>query len=151
VSFVWQASLPSAQSPNCFVGMAVRLCVVLSVRKFNYSFRQKCSIVQSSGLSFHQTAAYRLYYCLIPLRYPNPSNTSSLDNVNRSVILCVLRGREKVLSRGRGFVTNNNGFWIEWLDLLTPFPISLNQLRQLTINDCLRLAQFWLDYECLPV
>jgi hypothetical protein len=28
---------------------------------------------------------------------------------------------EYVLSRVRGSVTNNNGFWIGWLDLLTPF------------------------------
>jgi hypothetical protein len=37
------------------------------------------------------------------------------------------------------------GVWIGWLDLLTPsFTISLNynQLQQLTITDCLRLAQF---------
>jgi hypothetical protein len=26
-----------------------------------------------------------------------------------------------IFSRVRGFVTNNNGFWIRWLDLLTPF------------------------------
>jgi hypothetical protein len=46
----------------------------------------------------------------------------------------------------------NNGFWIVWLDLLTPFFIIIlnhNQLQQLTINDCLRLAPFWLDNDCL--
>jgi hypothetical protein len=40
-------------------------------------------------------------------------------------------------------MTNKNGFWIGWLDLLTPpFTISLNhnQLQQLTINDCLRFS-----------
>jgi hypothetical protein len=50
-------------------------------------------------------------------------------------------------------VTNNNGFGIGWLDLVTPsFTVSLNhtQLQQLTISDCLRHAPFWLDYECLP-
>jgi hypothetical protein len=50
-----------------------------------------------------------------------------------------------VLSRVRGSVTNSNGFRIGWLDLLThPFTITLNynQLQQLTINDCLRLAPF---------
>jgi hypothetical protein len=51
-------------------------------------------------------------------------------------------------------VTNNNGLWIGWLYLLTStFTISLNhnQLRQLTINDCLRLAPFWLDHGWLPL
>jgi hypothetical protein len=36
-------------------------------------------------------------------------------------------------------VTNNNGFWIGWLDLLA---LLYNQLWQLTINDSLRLAPF---------
>jgi hypothetical protein len=42
-------------------------------------------------------------------------------------------------------VTNNNGYWIGWLDLLTPsFTIALNhnQLQQLIINYRLRLAPF---------
>jgi hypothetical protein len=42
-------------------------------------------------------------------------------------------------------VTENNGFWVGWLDLLTPsFAVTLNynQLYQITINDCLRLAPF---------
>jgi hypothetical protein len=42
-------------------------------------------------------------------------------------------------------VTNNNVFWIGWLDLLIPsFTVSLNhnQLQQLTIRYCLRLAPF---------
>jgi hypothetical protein len=41
------------------------------------------------------------------------------------------------LSRVRGSMTNNNGFWIGWLDLLTPsfiFTLSYSQLQQLTIN-----------------
>jgi hypothetical protein len=51
------------------------------------------------------------------------------------------------MSRVRGSVTNNNGFWIGWLDLLTPsFTVTLrpnyNQLLQLTIDDCLRLVPF---------
>jgi hypothetical protein len=41
----------------------------------------------------------------------------------------------------RGYVTNNNGFWIRWLDFLALLYNS-NQLRQLTINDCLRLTPF---------
>jgi hypothetical protein len=44
-----------------------------------------------------------------------------------------------------GCMTSNNGFWIGWLDLLTPsFTITLNynHLIQLTVNDCLRLAPF---------
>jgi hypothetical protein len=51
----------------------------------------------------------------------------------------------KILSRVRGSVTDHNGFWIGWLDLLTPsFTITLNynNLQWLTINDCLRLALF---------
>jgi hypothetical protein len=38
-------------------------------------------------------------------------------------------------------VTNNNGFWIRWLDLLALL-YNYSQLWQLTINDCLRLAPF---------
>jgi hypothetical protein len=43
-----------------------------------------------------------------------------------------------IWSRVRGSTTNDNGFWIGWLDVLAP---SL-QLQQLTINTCLRLAPF---------
>jgi hypothetical protein len=42
-------------------------------------------------------------------------------------------------------MTNNNGFWIGWLDLLTPsstVTLNYNQLQQLTIDDCLRLSPF---------
>jgi hypothetical protein len=56
------------------------------------------------------------------------------------------------LSHVYGSVTSNNGFWIGRLVLLTPSFIVLlncNQLQQLTINDCLRLSPFWLDYDCL--
>jgi hypothetical protein len=56
------------------------------------------------------------------------------------------------LSRVRGPVTHNNEFWIGRLDLLTPsFAASLkqNQLQQLTINGCLRLTPFWLEYDSL--
>jgi hypothetical protein len=38
-------------------------------------------------------------------------------------------------------VTNNNGFWIRLLDLLALL-YNYNQLQQLTVNDCLRLALF---------
>jgi hypothetical protein len=38
-------------------------------------------------------------------------------------------------------VTNNNGFWIQWLDLFTLL-YNYNQLWQLTLNDCRRLAPF---------
>jgi hypothetical protein len=37
-------------------------------------------------------------------------------------------------------LTNNNGFWIRWLDLLTLL-YNYNQLWQLSINDCL-----WLNW-----
>jgi hypothetical protein len=50
-----------------------------------------------------------------------------------------------ILSRVRVSVTNNNGFWIGWLDLLTPFVIITliySWLWQLTTNGCLRLAPF---------
>jgi hypothetical protein len=44
-------------------------------------------------------------------------------------------------------MTSNNGFCIWWLYLLTPFFFTVtlkhNQLQQLTVNDCLRLAQFF--------
>jgi hypothetical protein len=57
-----------------------------------------------------------------------------------------------ILLHVRGSVTNSNGFWIGWFDLLTPsFTISLNynQLQQLTIEDCLPSLHSLLDYECL--
>jgi hypothetical protein len=38
-------------------------------------------------------------------------------------------------------VTNNNGFWIGWLDLLALL-YNYNQLWRFAINDCLRLAPF---------
>jgi hypothetical protein len=50
-----------------------------------------------------------------------------------------------ILSCVRGSVTNNNGFWIGWLDLLALLLQSLLitiALQQLTISDCLRLAPF---------
>jgi hypothetical protein len=50
-----------------------------------------------------------------------------------------------ILSPVRGSMMNNNGFWIGWLDLLTPsctITLNYNQLQQLKINDCLRLAPF---------
>jgi hypothetical protein len=51
-----------------------------------------------------------------------------------------------------GSVTNNNGAWIAWLDLLTPsFTISFNhnQLQPFIINYCVRLAPLWLNYVCI--
>jgi hypothetical protein len=48
-------------------------------------------------------------------------------------------------SRVRGFMTNNNGFWIGWLELVTPsftFALNYNHLTQVTINNCLRLLPF---------
>jgi hypothetical protein len=50
-----------------------------------------------------------------------------------------------ILSRFYGCVTNNNGFRIGWLDLLTPsctVSLNPNQLEMLTINDCLNLSPF---------
>jgi hypothetical protein len=51
-----------------------------------------------------------------------------------------------ILSRVRGSMTNNNGFWIDWLiafpDTLFTITLYYNQLWRLTINDCLRLASF---------
>jgi hypothetical protein len=38
-------------------------------------------------------------------------------------------------------VANNRGFWIGWLDLLTP-SCTISQLQELAINDCLELAPF---------
>jgi hypothetical protein len=46
-----------------------------------------------------------------------------------------------LLSRIRGCVTNNNGFWIWWLGLLAVL-YNYTQLWHLSINDCLRLALF---------
>jgi hypothetical protein len=49
--------------------------------------------------------------------------------------------RLKILARVWVSVTNNNGFWIWWLGLLALL-YNYNQLWQLTISDCLRLAPF---------
>jgi hypothetical protein len=46
-----------------------------------------------------------------------------------------------ILSCMGSLITNNNRFWIGRLDVLT-LVYSNNQLQQLTINDCLRLAPF---------
>jgi hypothetical protein len=57
--------------------------------------------------------------------------------VNTKFCCCSSHYHQTVLLRVRSSVTNNNWFWIGWLDLLTPsFTISLNhnQLEQLTIN-----------------
>jgi hypothetical protein len=48
----------------------------------------------------------------------------------------------KILSYVLVSVTNNNGFWIGWLDLLALL-YNYNQLQQLKINDWLRLASFF--------
>jgi hypothetical protein len=53
--------------------------------------------------------------------------------------------KQYILSRVYGSVTNNNGFWIGWLDLLPPsctISLNHNQLQKLTINYCLRFASF---------
>jgi hypothetical protein len=58
-----------------------------------------------------------------------------------------------LLSRVYGFVTNNNGFWTGWLELLTisfTFSLNHNQLQQLTINDCPRLAPFSFSSPAFP-
>jgi hypothetical protein len=52
---------------------------------------------------------------------------------------------KKTLSHVRSSVTNNNGFWIVWLDSVMPsFTVSLNynQLQQLTINLLPRTCPF---------
>jgi hypothetical protein len=53
---------------------------------------------------------------------------------------CALLLYYTVTCKGVG-VTNNNGFWIWWLDLLALF-YNYTELRQLTINASLRLAPF---------
>jgi hypothetical protein len=45
------------------------------------------------------------------------------------------------MSRVRGSVTNNNGFWNAWLDLLALL-LQLQSIITAQINDCLRLAPF---------
>jgi hypothetical protein len=48
-----------------------------------------------------------------------------------------MKWTKKILSRVHDSVTNNNGFWIGWLDLLTPsFTITSNhnQLQEFTVN-----------------
>jgi hypothetical protein len=57
------------------------------------------------------------------------------------LLICIL------LSRVRGSVTNKNGFWIGWLNLLTPsFTITFNSSQSMPAYDSLHSL---LDYECL--
>jgi hypothetical protein len=64
-----------------------------------------------------------------------------------------------ILSRIYGSMTNNNGFWIWWLYLLTPScTISLNHnpLQQPIINSCLdslhsRSSFFWTELPALEI
>jgi hypothetical protein len=57
-----------------------------------------------------------------------------------------------IFSRGRGSVSNNNGFWIGWLDLLALLlqlhliTINYNSSQSMTPKDSLHS---FMDYECL--
>jgi hypothetical protein len=95
---------------------------------------------QKFSAPFRYTLAHQLRYIgslldsAISLGKYQPSMLSN-------IVLCV-----------RSFLTNNDGFRIGRLDLLTPsFAVILNydHLQQLTIYDCLRLAPFLTDYDCL--
>jgi hypothetical protein len=86
-----------------------------------------------------------LQYSLIPqLKHvcmPQTICVTILDMVRVFVI-----SKSTVLSHFQGFMMNNNGFWIGWLDLLTrsfTVPHNYNKLQQLTINDCLRFTPFF--------
>jgi hypothetical protein len=67
-----------------------------------------------------------------------------LDQIMESLLLlyillywwCIRPLLPSILSRIRGSVTDNNGFWIRWLDLLALL-YNYYQLWQLTINGCL--------------
>jgi hypothetical protein len=54
---------------------------------------------------------------------------------------CLAVYRVRILSRMRGSVTYNKGFWIGWFDLLAIL-YNYNQLWQLSNDGCLRLAPF---------
>jgi hypothetical protein len=75
--------------------------------------------------------------------YPKQEQDVSLETRVRYLGI----GPNNILLRVRGSVTNNNRFWIGWLDLFTAcFTITLNynQLEQLTIDDCLtRPIPYW--------
>jgi hypothetical protein len=70
------------------------------------------------------------------------SNGSKLNSSAYHLIyyhkFIVVTTSDTKMSLVRGSVTNNNGFRIGWFDLLA---LQLQFLRQLTINDCLRLAR----------
>jgi hypothetical protein len=50
-----------------------------------------------------------------------------------------------LLSWVYGSVTNNNGFWIGWFDLLTPSFIVILNHNQFTVTHNTSSAQFWSD------
>jgi hypothetical protein len=84
--------------------------------------------------------------CMKPL---SPSHLGSVSTFELWCIRCFITDARTdpwsfsqsllllLLSRVYGSVTNNNGFWIGWLDLLTPcstITLNQNQLKQLAIN-----------------
>jgi hypothetical protein len=54
-------------------------------------------------------------------------------------------GLLRILSRAYGSVTNNNGFWVRWLDLLTPSSTTTLNRNKFIITHNTPSAQFWSD------
>jgi hypothetical protein len=73
-----------------------------------------------------------------------PCNSVRWDYLTAFPISNAIMSDKIVLSCVRGSVTNNNVFWIGWLDdwIYWHFDYNCNKLYQTTINDCLRLAPF---------
>jgi hypothetical protein len=76
-------------------------------------------IVESiNSFSVNKVVCYKLLYKLFVISY-----LVVIPSVRKLLIIRFAL----ILSLVRRYVTNNNGFWIGWFDLLTPsFTISLN-------------------------
>jgi hypothetical protein len=88
---------------------------LMSSPETNYSYR--------NPLIFYSTRRVLLRHCFWPLLYQN-----------------ILPISPYILSRVRGSVTDNNEFWIGWLDLLTPSLYNLSKLQ--AIQRYRRFTQF---------
>jgi hypothetical protein len=110
-----------------------RICICSWNLSNDMTSRQK--ITQSSGKSHHCQLSAAFFSQTLFLR-------------SRSAGL--------ILSRVRGSVTNNNGFWIGWLDLLTPslqslvITVSYSAIANLPTSQITRTCSI-LVLRCVPI
>jgi hypothetical protein len=95
---------------------------------FSSSIRMKCWTIKAINV-----IKFRIFFSTLVF-VPSP-----LQALRKCRWVCLL---QYVLSRVRGSVTNNNGFWIGWLDLLTFLLQSARTYRQYSTVTDLRNLQF---------